>query len=213
MTKIGLIAAAGKPIHAGHYGLMMIASRECDEVHVYVSTSDRRRPGEVPILGTDMLSIWKKYIEPTLPSNVKVSYDHVPIASIWADVGAANENESDDTYVIYSDPVDLAQRFTETVLNKYAGYLNRNHQIKLRPVERSETVNVSGTKMRKFIADGDEKSFIENMPSEIDGEAIWDILHARAKTEPMKPKPKPRAKKKLKAESLIRNFISEVLKA
>ena len=60
--RIGLIAMSAKPFHAGHDGLVRMAAGECDAVHLYVSLSDRKRPGEIPILGSDMQIIWTRYI-------------------------------------------------------------------------------------------------------------------------------------------------------
>lgn len=182
--RIGLIGMSGKPYHLGHDGLVRLAAGECDEVHLYVSLSDRARPGEVPILGSDMKRIWK-LIEPTLPANVRVTYGGSPIKHVWEELGLANESGSlADTYVIYADPEDLAASFPKTSLLKYADSLTKAKKIKLRAVERSSTVNVSGTMMRQYLADGDEASFVANLPRGVDKEAIWQILHKTAVSRP-----------------------------
>lgn len=211
--KIGLIAGSYKPYHAGHDGLVRLAAKECDAVHLYVSVSDRARPGEVPILGSDMARIWKEFIEPTLPENVKVTYGGSPIGNIWKELGAASEVGSEDMFFIYADPTDLVQNFTKDLFLKYSGNLMSAGQIKLRAVERSSTVDVSGTEMRSFLEKGDKQRFIGKLPRTINGNAVWDILHATAKNPPKLKKTagsvrKPAAKKEPpKSEGLLRSYI------
>ncbi len=85
----------------------------------------------------------------------------------------------------------------------------KKKQVELRPVERSSTVNVSGTKMRKWLEDGDKEAFVKNLPSSIDKDAVWDILSATAKNPP-KLKATARAKtatKKKQAEGLVRSYV------
>ena len=54
MKTIGLVPMSAKPYHTGHDGLVRIAASENDEVLLFVSISDRKRPGEMPLLGSDM---------------------------------------------------------------------------------------------------------------------------------------------------------------
>lgn len=205
MNNVGLIAGSYKPYHAGHDGLVRWAARENDEVHLFVSLSDRKRPGEVPILGADMEKIWKSYIEPTLPKNVTVHYGGSPVRNLYDMLAKASESRSEDTYTIYSDPTDLAQNYPETNLLKYVGNLYNSGQIILKPIERVSTVNVSGTKMRQYIETGDKKSFISNLPKSIDGNAVWDVLRSTAATVPKK------AARKKKNEALVREFVQRYL--
>jgi hypothetical protein len=184
MAKIGLIAMSAKPYHAGHDGLIRLASKECDTVNLYVSIADRARSGEVPILGKDMATLWNTLIEPSLPTNVIVTYGGSPVGNIWAFLGKANLAGSPDEFLIYGDPTDLTQNFTKELLTKYSGNLFAAGQIKLRAVERSSTVDVSGTQMRQHLEKGDKAAFVKNLPSTIDVDKVWDILHATAKNPP-----------------------------
>lgn len=192
--KIGIVPMSGKPYHIGHDGLVRIAARENDKVRLFVSTADRKRPGEIPISGADMQTIWRTQIEPTLPDNVEIVYTGIPIRAAWTEMGKASEEGSPDVFAIYSDPTDLAQNFPEKSLIKYTGNLFRNNQIILRPVQRSETVDVSGTRMRQWLQQGDKDSFIKHLPPRIDGNAVWNILKGQT------------------AEALIRTFVQESLK-
>lgn len=195
MTTIGLIAGSFKPFHKGHYALVRMASQENDEVHLFVSLSDRKRKGEFPVVGSDMERIWRDVLEPILPGNVAVTYGGSPVGNVYEELGLANEAQSQDTFTIYADPQDLSQNFPEKSLNKYAGYLWTNGQINLSPIERTQTAGVSGGKMRQYLASGDKQSFLANVPEGADGEAMWRIL-SRSVT----------------GESLLREFITRAIR-
>jgi hypothetical protein len=211
MANIGLIAMSAKPYHAGHDGLVRWAANENDIVYLFVSLSDRKRPGEVPILGKDMDLIWKSQIEPSLPGNVNVDYGGSPVAKVYKILGDANLEGSTDTFTVYSDPVDLAQNYPEASMNKYAGDIWQQGQIVLMPIDRSMTVNVSGTKMRQYLSSGDKDAFISNLPSQIDGEEVWNILlqskNAQAQEIPTEPTTRKKSTKKIKSENLLRVYI------
>lgn len=192
MRSIGLVPMAAKPYHAGHDGLVRIAAQENDEVRLFVSQLDRTRKGEVPISGADMLKIWDRFIEPSLPGNVEVSYVNVPVQEVYRELESAEEaKETDVTFVIYSDDQDIL-KYTDKNLSKSAPALFSNGQIERRGVSRSETVDVSGTKMRAMLAAGDAEGFSKFLPPAIQGNSqeIIDILSKR----PM-------------GESLLRSFV------
>ena len=175
--RIGLVPMAAKPYHAGHVGLVQIAAGENDQVNLYVSTSDRSRTGELRISGDTMQTIWWDYIEPTLPSNVIPDYGGVPVAKVYAELEKAEAEESQDTYVIYSDEEDI-QKYTDENLEKSAPTLFANRQIKKRGISRSETVQVSGTEMRELLADDDMVGFISLLPPAVQkhGKEIFELL-------------------------------------
>jgi len=182
MDTVGLIALSAKPFHLGHSGLIQLAAAECDEVHVYVSTSDRARKGEFTVKGSVMEAIWTGMIERTLPDNVKVEYGGSPVGKVWAELGKASEacytaDSPSATYVVYGDPHDLAANFPLRSIVKYAGELDSMSQLRLRPVRRGvETADVSGTQMRLHLANGDRLAFIRGLPVGLDGAAVWDAL-------------------------------------
>lgn len=191
MAKIGLIAGSYKPFHVGHYKMVVRASKECDRVELFVSLSDRKRPGELPILGSDMKKIWEDHLEAIMPENVIVHYGGSPVGLIWKTLGEAEELGSGDTFVIYADEDDLNTRFTENSFNKYSKNLFANGQIILKATERA----FSGTKMRQMLATGQKGEFKSKLPPGVDGDAIWQILSARV----------PRT------ESLLRRYISMLI--
>lgn len=177
MKQIGLIAMSAKPMHVGHMHLIEMASSENDVVELFVGASNRKRPGEYPILWTDMHEIWTKHLEPIIPANVNITYTPTsPVGYVYSYLGEANENGSSDTFTIYSDPTDIRNSFPLRSLEKYLGNLCKNNQILLRPISRRETINVSGTDMRRWLQDGDAASFIDHLPPGVDGDDIWRIL-------------------------------------
>lgn len=198
MLKIALVPMAAKPYHAGHDGLVRIASEECDKVKVFVSTADRQRSGELSISGNDMLQIWEKYILPSLPTNVEVQYVSVPVQSVFAELEHAEAiGDTKTTFVIYSDKEDIL-KYTEKSLSRSAPTIFDNQQIELRGVDRNETVNISGTAMRNFIANGDIEAFIEMLPIAIQqfGQEIYNILSKKHMTA---------------TESLLRSYIKSII--
>lgn len=179
--KIALLPISGKPVHAGHWGLIEIAANENDEVHLFVSTSDRARPGEMTISGEAMKMIWDRFLEPVLPSNVIVMYGGAPVGNVYRDLIQADTAGSDDIYTIYSDIEDIKE-YKDSKLAKLAPAMFKNKQIKLRGIDRSETVNVSGTKMRALLTAGETKKFAELLPPAIQKHAqeIINILKRKS---------------------------------
>jgi len=152
-----------------------------------------------------MKIIWENYIDPFLPSNVVVEYVTVPIRSVWEILGKDQEDKNtENVYSIYSDPEDLGKRFSEAQFMKYTPDLLMNGQIIPKPIERSSTVDVSGTKIRQAIASRDKELFLSGMPPEVDRDAIWDILVQRA--DERTPAKKKRVRKK-KNESVIKEAV------
>jgi hypothetical protein len=200
MAKIGLVPMAAKPAHRGHQMLIELAAKENDEVHLYVSTSDRDN-----ISGAAMAKVWRDQLEPTLPGNVTVTYGGSPVGNVFKELGKANEDKSPDTFSVYSDPTDLKQNFPGPSLAKYAGNLLADGRIKLRAVSRSSTVNVSGTQMRQWLASGDKVSFVKHLPKGVDAASVWDALKAT------QPKPAKVLKKPTAAEGLLRSYVRLLL--
>jgi hypothetical protein len=192
MTKVGLVPMAAKPYHVGHDMLVRLASRKNDEVHLYVSTGDRDN-----VSGAAMTRVWKELIEPTLPSNVTVTYGGSPVGNVFKELGEADKAGSQDTFTVYSDPDDLKKNYGS--LAKYAGNLLAAGQIILRAVSRSSTVNVSGTQMRRWLATGDRASFVKHLPKGINRDRVWDTLRA--------------SQTKRVGEGLLRSYIHEVVSA
>ena len=189
--KIGLAAMSAKPFHRGHDALIRSAARECDLVRVFVSLTDRKRPGEIPVLGSDMALIWQDLIEPELPVNTTVEYGGEPVGKVWAALGEAERSNSRDTFVIYGDETDLAARFKPAALKKYAETIYADDRIVLRTTPRI----TSATAVRRAIGASDFAIFEAEMPEWLDAKKAWSILA-----------------KKNTNESLIRSYVRAVFK-
>ena len=180
---IAIVPVSAKPYHAGHDGLVRIASKENDEVHLLVSITDRSRPGEMKIDGGTMFGIWKDYIENTLPTNVKdfINYTFTaPVTKVYEELKNAELQGSQDIYTIYSD-VDDIRKYTDENLKAAAPIMFAKEQILLRGIKRSETVNVSGTKMRELLEDGlNDEEYDETEDEEYDEAETEDEAEFRA---------------------------------
>ena len=175
---IGLLPASGKPWHAGHDGLLRLAASENDEVHLFISTSDRIKKGEFPIYGADMEFIWQKFLEPVLPGNVIVTYGGTPVSHVYEELEAAEAAQEDEIFFkIYSDADDIL-KFTDDKLNKSAHTLFMNGQIERRSVDRTETTDISGTEMRQCLQNNEQEKFISFLPASArsSGTEIYKIL-------------------------------------
>jgi len=142
-------------LHIGHWKLIEKAANENDNVVVYTSTTDRVRKGEFPIYGDDFVQIWSDMLIPSLPKNVKVKFVDSPLRSVMHELGWFEQRLTQDaanvpTINLYSDKEDVETNFKQEDLNKYPELLKAG-KIKKIGVERTSTVNVSGTKMREFL--------------------------------------------------------------
>ena len=194
--KIGLIPGSFKPYHAGHDALVRMAAGENDTVLVFSSTADRLRKGEMPLYGVDMKQIIDKFVRPSLPGNVQMIDVVVPVAAVWQELEKAEKSKSKDTFTIYSDSEDI-QKYSKKSLAKYAPRLQSKGQIITRGVTRGEeTPDVSGTKMRAYLAVGDVKNFAKMLPPGVRkySKEIIGIL-----------------KKKITNEEMLRAYIQHIL--
>ena len=188
--KIGLVPISAKPYHAGHHSLVTTASSENDKVILFVSTSDRMRKDEFPIRGADMVRVWAAYLEPMMPGNVEVRYGGSPVQKVYQTLQDACESGTDDIFVVYSDPADTAQNYPESNRRKYFPSACDLGQVVF-AAERSPgmftrgvgTPDVSGTKMRQALADGDVDTFAAGMPEGVDSLGIFDMLGGNVRSE------------------------------
>lgn len=177
-----LIPMSCKPAHEGHIALIELAASECEDVTCFVSVSDRLRTGEFPISGRIMHDAWISRIEPSLPGNVNCEYGGSPVGKVWARLGEADVDQYDEvTWLIYSDPTDIAENFPRSSFEKYTPFLVENELVTTQAVPRSSTVDISGTQMRKFLASGDRRSFADYLPSCINADDLWNELQAAAR--------------------------------
>ena len=183
--RVGLVPISAKPYHAGHHALVTRAAGDNDLVMLFVSTSDRKRRGELPVLGSDMLRIWKEYLEPIMPGNVEIYYGGAPVQKVYGTLQAAEQLLEDDTYVIYSDPGDTAQNYPVCNRLKYFPELYKAGKVVCAAEEDPSaftrgvgTPDVSGTAMRNAIATDNFKIFSAGMPPGVDARAIFNILQS-----------------------------------
>ena len=186
--NIGLLPISAKPYHAGHHALVEMAAGANDEVLLYVSISDRKRKGELPISGADMKKVWEEEIEKILPGNVTPVYGGSPVGHVFDILKGAEEklvagDYQGHVYTVYSDPTDTAQNYTTASRQKYFPTLEAEGFVKFAAEEdagsmtRGEgTPDVSGTAMRQSLQACDIESFRSGMPAGINVENVYDIL-------------------------------------
>ena len=193
--KIGLVPVSAKPYHIGHHALVTRAAGENDQVLLFVSTSDRKRKGELPILGSDMERVWHEEIEKILPGNVMVAYGGSPVQKVYGVLEGAEEEilakgAIDDIYTIYSDPSDTQINYSDKQRAKYfpmayaAGNVIFAAEKDPASFTRGEgTPDVSGTAVRQSLQACDFDAFSESLPAGVDKEKIFNILCPYRKDE------------------------------
>jgi len=206
--RIGIVPISAKPYHVGHHSLVKTAAGENDQVLLFVSTSDRRRKGEVPISGSDMQRIWTEEIEKVLPKNVMVAYGGSPVQKVYSVLESAEEtiqqNDSlDDIYTVYSDPEDTALNYPAKNREKYFPNAYRSGNILFAAEENPGsftrgvgTPDVSGTAVRSSLGQCDYSTFSASLPDGVDKEKIYNILCPSAGTN----------------EALVRQYVNCILK-
>ncbi len=211
--RIGLVPGSFKPYHAGHDGLVAIASRENDTVKLFVSLGDRIKPGEFPLYGKNMREIWEKYLEKAVESaypNVEVVYAvKAPVSHVYDELKAGDFSE--DEYTIYSDEEDIL-KYTDASLERTAPNLFMKDLIALRGVKRAETVDISGTYMRELLAAKKVKEFSRLLPthSRKYAQEILDILNRQM--DPTVAAGRSKRQKRPIGESLLRSYVREILR-
>jgi len=185
--KIGLVPISAKPYHVGHHTLVERASRDNDAVVLFVSTSDRRRRGEFPVIGSAMLKVWKEELEPIMPANVRVEYGGSPVRGVYELIETACHDGSVHVFTIYSDPVDTAANYDQTSRQKYMSPLCEEGQVIFAAENDPNaftrgcgTPDVRGEDVRLSLAEGDESKFVAFMPEGVNARAIFDTLRSAA---------------------------------
>ena len=176
---LGVVPMAGKPVHLGHWKLIEIAAKENEKVLVYVGYKGRFKKGEYPIEGQQMIEVWNEILKKYLPNNVSIKFVDSPVSNIrYLLLDLNNDAENSPVVSIYSD-VDDIQKYDLTELNAKYSNIGGLSKIKLKGVDRSSTVDISGTKMREFLQTNDKTSFLNYLPpiSTEDKERIWNLFH------------------------------------
>lgn len=157
MKTVGVILARLQPIHNGHLALISKASKENEEVHVFIGSADKfneRNP--IPINMRHDLAI--QAIKETGLANVHVHW--------LDDLSNESDNSHDWGFYLYSKVVTEIQQsnFTiyysdgfEIITSWFPGFLLRNN-VSLNLLARNATEEgISATKVREYIVNDDIK--------------------------------------------------------
>jgi hypothetical protein len=174
--SIGIFVVAGKPVHAGHWSMIGLASQECDEALIITSTSGRDElpPGV-------MIDAWKAVLEPQFhrdyPNATLIITPESPLQLAVDKMRQLKDVVS--KFVFYSDDEDARGKYASERMSDYIRDPVAFSKLQQRPVARSETVQISGTRMRQFLATNDKRSFDEYVPQTLGQDMkdkYWSIL-------------------------------------
>ena len=182
--KIGLVPISAKPYHSGHHYLIETAAAENDEVIVFASTSDRKRPGEFPIEGSVMVEVWNELIVPHLPKNVSVRLGGSPVREVYEMIASSCEdNDTAYTFTVYSDVVDTKSNYPVESRKKYMNPLYETGGVifaaEVNPsnyIRGSAAPAVRGEDLRRCLEQRDYLKFSKLVPSCMSHVKYWDKL-------------------------------------
>ena len=159
MKNIGIILARFQPIHNGHLALIEKASKENEEVHVFIGSADKfNKRNPIPI------NMRRTFVEEAL--NEK-HFTNV-VLHLLDDLSDESDNSHDWGFYLYSKIVTEIQQsnFTiyysdgfEIITSWFPGFILRNN-VSLSLLARNATEDgISATKVREMIMNDDEKLF------------------------------------------------------
>lgn len=174
--SIGIFVVAGKPVHDGHWRMIDLARRECDEAIIITSTAGR---DELP--AGVMIDAWKEVLEPQFhhdyPNATLIISSESPLQLAIDKMrqlkGIVNK------FVFYADDEDTRGKYAIDKLRDRVRDPAVMEKLVQRPVQRTETVDISGTRMRSFLKADDRESFDNYAPHTLSPDMkdkYWRIL-------------------------------------
>ncbi len=173
---LGIFVVAGKPVHDGHWRVIELATSECDEVLVLTSMAGR---DELP--AGVMIDAWRAVLEPQFhrdyPNASLIITSESPL-NIAIDKIRDLKNVA-NSFVLYTDDEDARTKYSMDKLTSIIKDPIAIGKFRQRIVPRSETVQISGTRMREFLKSDDKQSFDQFAPHTLSDEMkdnYWKIL-------------------------------------
>jgi hypothetical protein len=173
---LGIFVVSGKPIHDGHWKVIDIATKECDEVLVITSTAGR---DELP--AGVMIDAWRVVLEPQFhrdyPNATLLITSESPV-SLAIDKMRELKNIV-SSFIFYADDEDIRGKYSPDRMSAAIKDPVAIEKLRPRAVPRIETTQISGTRMREFLKNDDRNSFDNFVPHSLSPEMkekYWKIL-------------------------------------
>jgi hypothetical protein len=174
--SIGIFVLAGKPVHEGHWQMIGRVARECDEALIITSTTGR---DEIP--SGVMIDAWKVVLEPQFhrdyPNATLIITSESPL-----DIAIDKMRQLKDVvskFVFYSDAEDAQGKYSAKKMAERIKDPKAIAKLQQIGVPRSDTVQISGTRMREFLVSKDKSSFDRYVPQSLSQEMkdkYWSII-------------------------------------
>lgn len=167
-TKVGLIAMAAKPLHAGHWEIINTALSDCEKVFLFLSVKGRKKNNEFDLseeVAKELITIY----EENLPHEIEIIRSNSPIGELKKFLRTFEiapsflenlniyKSEKDEEFLIGSD------------LKK------NNANILTLPIN----IQISGSEMRNRVLMNQREEFLNFLPNIFTKETknqIWEIL-------------------------------------
>ena len=180
--RVALLPGGFKPPHAGHFLLVKHLSKQTgvDEVIVIVGKNERCVEGtDFCLTSEQSKSLWELYFEAEGDSSlsVRIQESKSPVADVYDFIADNSKFKEGDTVILGKGEKDTG----DTRFDRAQSYAERhNPGVSVEQIITPTFAGgVSGTLMRSFIANEDEKSFRENLPSHLSAEQkdqAWSIV-------------------------------------
>lgn len=173
--SIGIFVVSGKPVHEGHWQMIKKAAK-CDEALIITSTAGR---DELP--SGVMIDAWKAVLEPQFhrdyPNATLIITSESPLQLAIEKMRQLKDVVN--KFLFFSDDEDAKDKYAKEKIVMMLRDPVAASKLEPIPVPRSETVQISGTKMREFLANDDQVSFNKFVPQTLSPEMknkYWSIL-------------------------------------
>ncbi len=168
--QLGLIPMSAKPFHSGHYYLVKKAVTECSSVKLFIGTGNRNKGTGKSITGEKMMHLWKNFYQPYMPNknNIEFVYEGVPVRNVYEELDRIKSNEEKTSVAIYSGN-EIEKNGKTLIWNRYNKLINDSYwanTLTFVSVERGidHTTKISGTDMRMYLYNSNEKDFFKYLP-------------------------------------------------
>lgn len=175
---IALVPGGFKPPHMGHYlGAKYLADvPNVDEVKVVISPKSRFDSTEqVEFTAEQSLKVWQIYIKNDPKITVEISRVASPVRDVYDMIAEMNPG---DTLVLGMGEKDMG----DARFDKAQAWSDKNNLgVKIKPIltDVGKYSNISATKVRDLVANGNQSEFNKLIPSHLslkEKEQVWNIL-------------------------------------
>jgi hypothetical protein len=173
-NRVGLIIGSFKPYTKGHNDLVVKSAEENNKTILFISESDRMRPGEISVTWETMSKIWEDFIYQILPSSVEPVTTKNPFTSLYNYLKTADNNKDKNIiYTLYLGGKDVKRyELDGNKIKLKFPFLFDNNLLIIKAIGIKLDIDISATKMRAYIQKNEFKTFRNGLPEPLRVHAV-----------------------------------------